>query len=241
VRIISTDPQHPGVFAFGQVAVGVIAFGQAALGVVAIGQLARGVFCLGQGAIGVVAVGQGAIGLWHGTGMLAIAGARGYGLALHLLPLLVRERAPELPAETPLSALLDRSASGGWLRATLTASGGLDPDDVGARIDASAIESRLKLGATAKADRAHVKVRANVIPDASGYREGRAHVELVAEDVITYPSHPRSHLAYGTPPKGSAGAPTTPLMIAVRTLVWLIALVLVSLVSFIPLFEALTE
>jgi hypothetical protein len=235
VRLVSTDPHHPGVFAFGQIAIGVFAFGQSALGVVAIGQLARGVFCLGQGAIGVFAVGQGAIGLWHGTGMIAAAGQSGYGVAIHLLPRLVSDPQPELPPTTDLRALLDRSASSGWLRASVSESGAIEPEDRDARIDTTAIQTRLVKGV----DRAHVKVRANVVPDVSGYRHGHARVELVAEDVITYVSRPRSYLAYGGPPSGKPGERASALAIAVRSIAWLLTAGLVCAVSFVPLAEAL--
>ncbi len=246
VRILSTDPDHPGVFAFGQIAVGIIAFGQSALGVVAVGQLARGVFCLGQGAIGVFAAGQGAIGLWHGTGMVAGAGASGYGLALHLLPRLVTPPVPDLPATTELGALLDRTVSSGWLRATVSESGAIEPEDRDLRVDMTAIQSLVSGADHASAAsmsrsplRAHVRVRANVVPDASGYREGRARVELVAEEIITYSSRPRRYLAYATPPGGKPGAPTSAAAVVVRSLAWLMMAALVGVVAFLPLGEAL--
>src|SRR5262249_51914018 len=65
----STDPDRPGVFAFGQFCRGIFALGQMSVGVVAVGQLAMGCFVLGQGAVGLVAVGQGAIGVLYGVGM----------------------------------------------------------------------------------------------------------------------------------------------------------------------------
>jgi hypothetical protein len=241
VRIISTDPNHAGFFAFGQVAVGVIAFGQAALGVVAIGQLARGVFCLGQGAVGVVAVGQGAVGLWHATGMVGVAGQTGYGLVLHLLPRLVREPIPELPHTTPLDDFLSRSASNGWLGASLEADGLVQPDDRDVKIDTSAVHHKLVVGAHNGADRAHLKVRPNVVFDPSTYRQGGAHVELVAEEAIVYSASPRRHLAYGKPPSGKPGDPTGPMMIVARSVVWLIVFGFVSVISFLPLIEALSE
>ena len=78
---VSTDPDRPGVFAFGQQAYGVFAFGQLACGVVAIGQVARGVIAIGQGAVGIVAIGQAALGVLYAGGMIAIGG-RGFGICL---------------------------------------------------------------------------------------------------------------------------------------------------------------
>lgn len=241
MRIVSTDPNHAGIFAFGQVAVGIIAFGQAALGVVAVGQLARGFFCLGQGAIGIVAVGQGAVGLWHGTGMIAIAGQRGYGLALHLLPRIVTEPRPELPAPTPIEALVERTQDTGWLMAKLLPSGLVEPDDQQVRIDTSNVFAQLRTQASKGLDRAHLKVRANMVPDAAGYRSGRSHVELVAEEAIAYSSHVKRYLAFGVPPAGKPGGPTSTLMIAVRLVVWMMAVGLWAVLAVLPLVDAFTD
>src|SRR5262245_45469032 len=115
MRIFSTDPEQPGVFAVGQLAVGVFALGQLSLGVVAVGQLARGVIAIGQLAVGVVAIGQGAVGLWHGTGMVALGGQRGFGGVLHLLPRLVDEPLPELAPPTPIADLVGGAAATGWI------------------------------------------------------------------------------------------------------------------------------
>ncbi len=116
--LLSTDPDRPGIFAFGQVAYGIFALGQVATGVVAIGQLARGVIAIGQGAVGFIAIGQGAIGVFYAGGMMAV-GARGFGFVLKVLPSVVIERflRPKLP---PLSALSDfDEARRGWLLARL--------------------------------------------------------------------------------------------------------------------------
>jgi hypothetical protein len=99
VRILSTDPEQPGIFAIGQEAKGIFALGQMATGVVAVGQLARGVFVLGQLAIGVVAVGQGAVALGWGGGMIGVVG-RGFGIVLKLLPRYRRDGGkPPFPGE----------------------------------------------------------------------------------------------------------------------------------------------
>ena len=90
-----------------------IAIGQVSLGVISIGQVARGIFCVGQGAVGVVCAGQGALGLWHASGLLGIAGQRGYGIILHTLPRLVREAPPELAAPTPIDKHLATLLVGG--------------------------------------------------------------------------------------------------------------------------------
>lgn len=118
MRLFSTDPDEPGVFAIGQVAVGVFAFGQLAVGVIAIGQLARGVIAVGQVAVGFVAVGQGALGVLYAGGMGAVGG-RGFGLCLKVLPKVVLERfeRPQLP---PLGTVQDVIAKGrGWVLARI--------------------------------------------------------------------------------------------------------------------------
>ncbi|MGE0785345.1 MAG: hypothetical protein AB7S26_06640 [Sandaracinaceae bacterium] len=118
MRLFSTDPDVPGVFAVGQVAVGIFAFGQLAVGVVAIGQVARGVFALGQLAIGFVAVGQGALGVLYAGGMGAIGG-RGFGLCLKMLPKMVIDRF-ERPTLPPVSSLAEALEKGrGWVVARI--------------------------------------------------------------------------------------------------------------------------
>jgi hypothetical protein len=232
--LLSTNPDQPGFFAVGQVAVGVIALGQSALGVIAIGQLARGVLCIGQGAIGVVAVGQGAVGLWHATAMLGLAGRTGSGIVLHLLP--VRVKPPEadrLVATTTVEALLDHG-SDGWVACTI-AKGRVDEP----RIDVSSIAARVAEGARKGCDRAQVHVRAEVVADESGYRNVERHLRLVAEDVIVYDSRPQVTYAYATVPKNVIGPRASVTMIVLRSLLWLVALGLVSLVTFVPLAEAL--
>lgn len=85
MRLLSTNPDEPGVFAIGQVATGIFAFGQMATGVIAIGQLARGVVAVGQLAVGFVAVGQACYAPLWGGGMVGITG-RGFGFVLKMLP-----------------------------------------------------------------------------------------------------------------------------------------------------------
>jgi hypothetical protein len=115
VRIVSTDPEQPGVFAIGQEARGIFALGQMATGVVAVGQLARGVIVVGQLAIGVVAVGQGAVALGWGGGMIGVVG-RGFGIVLKLAPRYRADRGrPKFPGE-------------GWLDARVLRHGLVDGD-----------------------------------------------------------------------------------------------------------------
>jgi hypothetical protein len=244
VQLVSTDPNRPGIFAFGQVAVGVFAFGQSALGVVAIGQLARGIFCVGQGALGVFCVGQGSVGLWHATGMVALAGQSGYGLALHTLPRRLREAPPVLAEPTPLSAFAAREVTEGWIPARLVAGEGGGPELVfegGARVDASAIEASLAEGLRRGADRAHVLVRAEVVVDDGRYRSAATHTDLVAATAIVYAKSRPVRIAYGVPPSGAPGEPASVAGIALRSAAWMFAFALVSLVTFAPLARALLD
>lgn len=103
MRMVSTDPSEPGIFAVGQVAFGVVALGQVAAGVIAIG----------QGAVGLVAIGQGAVGLYYGGAMLGIFGR---GFPLGLVPRFPPPRT--LPPTTDLSQV--RVGYGdGWVDAEL--------------------------------------------------------------------------------------------------------------------------
>lgn len=242
MQLFSTDPRHPGFFAVGQEAVGFIALGQAALGVIAIGQIARGVFCLGQGAIGVFCVGQGSIGLVHGTGMLALAGNSGYGLALHLLPRLVTEPLPALPSVVPIADVASRALADGWVEARL--SKGRDGAPVvtaegNARIDTSAIAGELVAAVARGDDRAAVHLRAEVVVDDTSYRSTETHTELVADRFVSYSSHRPRHLAYAVPPKGAVGERASAASLALRTLAWLVAVGVVTLAAFLPLASAL--
>jgi hypothetical protein len=234
MRLISTNPSEPGVFAFGQVAVGVFAFGQAALGVVAIGQLARGVFCLGQGAIGVVAVGQGAIGLFYATAMVGIAGTHGRGFVVHTLPLLVEEPRPELEPAVRVDDLRARRIEAGWLSCLLR-DGALVPEDSpDAQLDAGAVGLILEDARERGCDRVHVHVRAETVFDEVGYRAGGARVLLVGDSAVPYHSRPRRFLAFAGA-KSAADISS----IAPRALLWIVAAAIVVAVSLLPLVEAL--
>jgi hypothetical protein len=233
MRFLSTDPRYPGVIGVGQEACGLFALGQSAHGIIAIGQLSRGVFVVGQLAIGVFAVGQGAIGLWHATGMVGLAGQRGYGLILHTLPrVVVAEPQPELPSTVALAEIAGGTISEGWVLARLVMKDGapaVEPEDGDARVDVSAIFPMLAAALEQGRDRAAVRVRAMFVPDASsGYRSASAHVDLVASEAVPYRSRPPVHLAYPSMPKGevknAANAAST-LALVWRSIVWLGALV----------------
>lgn len=241
MRILSTDPEHPGFFAVGQMAVGVIALGQLALGVVAIGQVSRGIFCLGQGAVGVFAVGQGSVGLFHATGMLGLAGQRGYGIVLHTLPRLVTEPLPPHPDPTPLADIIDGKVASGWVPARIDANGLIEPEEGPAKLDASNVYTQLREAHAQGFDRAFVKLVGAVVPDASDYRSARSHRTLNAEEAIPYKSKRETYLAYGVPPRGAPGGRASFMGIVFRTLVWIIALTIVSIVSLVPLAEAILE
>lgn len=242
MRLVSTDPDQPGIFAFGQFAVGVIAVGQLALGVVAIGQVARGVFALGQAAVGVFAVGQGAIGLYHGTGMVALAGPRGYGLALHLLPRVLREEPPLLPPAIAAAELLERRSERGWLHAKLLDGAGgarVVLEGASAPVDTAMLQGRLDAARAEGNDWVHLLVSAEADVDEAGYREAETKVRLVAEDAIPYPSKPPWRFAYGAPPKGTPRFPVTPLGAALRTSGFVVAALIVLVATFLPLARSL--
>lgn len=244
MRLISTDPDVPGVFAFGQLAVGVVAVGQLALGVIAVGQVARGVIAVGQAAIGVVAVGQGAIGLYHGTGMVALAGPRGYGLALHLLPRADREPPPDLPTALEPSDLLEGRVERGWLRAELRGDGARARAALvgaSAEVDTSGLRSRLDSAWASGDDRVHLLVRAEAIATDVSYRESESRVRLVAEDAIPHRSRPWWRFTYGAPPKGAPRFPVTPLGAAVRSAGYAVAVLIVLLVTGLPLLRVLAR
>ena len=244
MRIISTDPREPGIIGVGQEACGIFAFGQTAHGVVAVGQLARGFFVVGQLAIGVFAIGQGAIGLWHATGMVGLAGQRGYGLILHTLPRLVTDPRPELPSVVPLAEIARGATAEAWVAVRITTREGapaIDPDDGDALIDVSAIYPRLVAALQAGQDAACVKVRASVVHGPSvGYRDpGAARLELVADDVVPFVRRPPTHLAFSVPPKGAPGKGRASAGgIAARAAIWVGMLVFWWLIVGWPLLAA---
>jgi hypothetical protein len=241
VDLVSTDPNRPGIFAFGQFSFGVIAFGQAALGVVAIGQLARGVLCVGQGAIGVSCIGQGAIGLWHATGMVGLAGPRGYGIVAHLLPVLVPEPVPALPDIASLDDIVEGRIEGAWVDAKIFRRDGAPQISIdGApKIDGAAVRAAVERGLAAGCDRARVKLRREAVVDAGGYREAETHAEFFVDDVVAYWSRPPKHLAYGRLPKGAPGPPATSREIALRSIGYFFVLAIVFGVSLLPLASSL--
>jgi hypothetical protein len=109
--------QHAyGFIAVGQSATGVIAIGQMALGVVAIGQLARGGIAIGQASFGIVSVGMVSGGLLGTVAMGGIAGRKGAGFVLELLPKVTRQRV--LPRASSAQEVW-ASGEPGWVRATL--------------------------------------------------------------------------------------------------------------------------
>ncbi len=244
MQLFSTNPQSPGIFAIGQEAVGVIAIGQGALGVVAIGQIARGIFCLGQGTIGVFCVGQGSVGLVHATGMLGIGGTSGYGIVLHLLPLRVAEPLPNLPPTISIDSLVRREMSDGWIAASITLGPDREPTvviDGMLRVETSAIRERLASALQRGQDRAHLRVRADVVVDDSLYRSAETHMALIADDAITYTSKRPHHWSYGRPPKGVVGGPASIAAIVARSVLWLVVLAFVTAVTLQPLATSLLK
>lgn len=170
----STDPNRPGVFAFGQEACGIFAFGQFATGVIAIGQFARGVIAIGQVAVGVVAIGQAALGVLYGGGMIALVG-RGFGFALKVLPGIRVERfqRPDLPPLSSPAALRSAEVTQGWVLARL--------EDGRLRVDGEPLEleeeaelaQQLRQGASSGHTHACVTIEAEDRAQApqGGYRE----------------------------------------------------------------------
>lgn len=171
---ISTDPDRPGVFAFGQLATGIFAFGQLACGVIAIGQVARGVIAIGQVAVGVVAIGQAALGVVYAGGMVAVA-ARGFGICLKLFPKIRAERfeRPEIPPVSSLAELRAGPRRQGWLLAEIE-DGALRYEDADADVALSE-EARETLREAAAAGHTHacvtVRVEERALPSDGGYRE----------------------------------------------------------------------
>jgi hypothetical protein len=115
-RFFDAGQQAHGFIAVGQYATGVIAIGQSALGVIAIGQLARGVIAIGQASFGIVSIGMVSGGLLGAIAMGGIAGRKGVGFVLELLPKLRRHHV--LP---PTTSAEDVWTTGdpGWVRASI--------------------------------------------------------------------------------------------------------------------------
>ena len=241
MRIFSNDPNEPGFFAVGQVACGVIAIGQSAIGVVAIGQIARGIVSVGQLAIGVVALGQGAIGVLHGSAMVGIAGQRGWGFVWHTLPRIARE-APALRTQptTPIADLISGAKESGWLGADIDASGVIHFDERTPVIDTRSVRDALRTATTQRHDRALVFVSVQTSADATAYREGTRNVKLRAEELESFSTRGAWTVRYNTPPEdkidsSAASAPS----IAMRTIVWLVAAIVLWMVAIWPLGHAL--
>lgn len=173
MQLLSTDPDHPGIFAVGQSARGIFALGQLAVGVVAIGQLAGGVIAIGQGAGGIVAIGQGAFGVLYAGGMIAVGG-RGFGICLKVLPKLVVERfeRPSLPPASPFGDFLER-LDRGWLLAQIDG-GRLLVDGEAVPLELTE-EAQRQLREALQAGHSHacvsVAVEERVADGEAGYRE----------------------------------------------------------------------
>lgn len=116
VRFFDAGQHANGIIALGQEATGVIAIGQVATGVVAIGQLARGGIAIGQAAFGIWSIGMAAGGLYKAHGMIGVAGNRGIGGILPLLPSLGRRH--QVPKATPFREVYEKPHDT-WIRATL--------------------------------------------------------------------------------------------------------------------------
>ena len=115
-RFFDAGQEAHGFIAVGQLATGVIAIGQSALGVIAIGQLSRGVVAVGQLSFGVFSVGMGSVGIFGTIAMGGVAGRRGLGFVLELIPRLKRRRVP--PATTSARDVWS-TGEAGWVRGQL--------------------------------------------------------------------------------------------------------------------------
>jgi hypothetical protein len=140
---------------------------------------------------------------------------------------------------TPLADLVDGKVAEGWVPAKITAQGLLELDEGQATLDSSNVYQKLQDAFSKGLDRAHVKLRGQLVPDAAAYRQQKAHVGLTAMDAVVYTSHRPRYLAYGLPPKGSPGGRAGAAGIIIRSFIWLVALGIVLAVSLVPLIEAL--
>jgi hypothetical protein len=116
VALFDAGQHAHGFIAVGQFATGFIAIGQVATGVIAVGQVARGCIAIGMASFGIFSVGMASAGLLNTFALLGVAGRRGGGGVLELLPRLTRKRA--LP-HARSAAEVWSSGEPGWVRATL--------------------------------------------------------------------------------------------------------------------------
>ena len=220
---VSTDPDRPGVFAFGQQAYGVFAFGQLACGVVAIGQVARGVIAIGQGAVGIVAIGQAALGVLYAGGMIAIGG-RGFGICLKLLPKIRFERfvRSSIPPVSSLTEIEASSARRGWMLAEIE-DGALAFEDRDATVELSE-EARATLAQGVRDRHTHacvtVKIEERTVQADAGYREAapRERVAVGARMNTWREASPELHLE--GPLTGVGGLLLRALGVAVLVAAW---------------------
>jgi hypothetical protein len=115
-RFFDAGQNAHGFIAVGQFATGFLAIGQSALGVIAIGQLARGVVAIGQASFGIVSIGMVSGGLLGAVAMGGIAGRKGVGFVLELLPKWKRQHV--LPATTSAADVWATNEPG-WVRASI--------------------------------------------------------------------------------------------------------------------------
>jgi hypothetical protein len=115
MRLFDVGQEAHGVIAIGQVATGVVAIGQMATGVIAIGQLARGGIAIGMLSFGLLSIGMLSFGLIWAGGMGGLAGRRGFGVILPLLPSLGSFERPPSPRRAAALGPGDK----GWIAALL--------------------------------------------------------------------------------------------------------------------------
>jgi hypothetical protein len=231
VDIVSTDPERPGIFAFGQFAWGIFALGQMASGVIAIGQVATGVIAIGQGAVGIVAIGQGALGVLYAGGMIAVGG-RGFGVCLKVLPKIELQRfeRPSLPPLSTIEELADAEPGAqmerGWVLAEVK-DGELRVDRARAPFELSP-EAQVQLQAATEAGHTHACVTVvperRVLGSEAGYRRAvEQEVVLEARRLASWrEASPRVHV------EGSMTGPVGLLlraagMVGLATAWWLLA------------------
>jgi hypothetical protein len=147
-RFFDAGQHANGFIAVGQLATGFIAIGQMSLGVIAIGQLARGVVAIGQASFGIVSVGMVSGGLLGATAMGGIAGRKGKGFVLELIPKLRRRHV--LPDTTSAQDVWS-TGQPGWVRASIVH----DPNGNATLFDEGRpLEVKMMRGLRAVADKA---------------------------------------------------------------------------------------